>query len=73
MVERVRQGKGEKKILVIDIETEDEMQQRGEQINTDDAIVMIPRVPPPPPLEVCNLQARPSALITILYNVYLSF
>lgn len=52
MVERVRQGKGDKSMLVIDMETEGEMQQRGEEINpnnTDDAIIMIPRVPPPPP------------------------
>lgn len=29
--------------------TEDEMKSRGEEINPDDAIVMIPRVLPPEP------------------------
>ena len=48
VVERVRREDGEKKMLVIDIETEDEMRERGEEINPDDAIVMIPRDPPPP-------------------------
>ncbi len=49
-MERVRKGHGEKKILVIDLETEDEMKQRGEEIKLEDAIEMISREPPPPPL-----------------------
>lgn len=47
-MERIRLGDKEKKVLVIDMETEDEMKSRGEEINPDDAIVMIPRAPPPP-------------------------
>jgi hypothetical protein len=52
VVEKVRTGTGDKKLLVIDIDTEDEMKSKGEQINPEDAIVMIPRAapePPPPP------------------------
>ena len=45
----MRLGTGEKKILVIDIDTEDEMAARKESINPEDAIVMIPRSPPPQP------------------------
>lgn len=60
VVEKVRQGTGEKKILVIDIETEDEMKTAGEAINPDDAIVMIPRPPPPPP-------PAPVRIIIIIY------
>jgi len=44
VVERIRKGDGVgKKVLVIDAETEKEMEQRNEKIEPDKAIVMIPR------------------------------
>ena len=52
----MRLGTGEKKILVIDMETEDEMAARKESINPEDAIVMIPRSPPPEPPPVSHHQ-----------------
>ena len=44
VVDRVRAGSGmNKKILVIDIETEDDLKSKGEAIDPDNAIIMIPR------------------------------
>lgn len=69
VVERIRVGDKEKKVLVIDMETEDEMKSRGEEINPDDAIVMIPRVaPPPPPPAVSHTHT----IIIIVYTYSIS-
>lgn len=44
VVDKVRTGSGkDKKILVIDIQTEDDMKSKGEAIDPDNSIVMIPR------------------------------
>ena len=60
IVERVRAGTGKgKRLLVVDIETEEEMKERGEEITMEAAIVMVPRqpqeeiIPPRAPVHLC--------------------